>query len=43
MTGTYRLRLTHVWTSWVHEQRPYGDELPERLRVSEPFRLVGPS
>ena len=43
VTGTYRLQLPHVWTSWKYEQRPFGDELAPRLRVSTPFELIGPS
>jgi hypothetical protein len=43
VTGTYRLLLTNVWTSWTREQRPFGRELTARLRFSNAFQLRAPS
>jgi hypothetical protein len=44
VTGTYRLQLSNVWLNWKKEwtSRPFGDQLPVELRVSDPFQLSKP-
>ncbi len=42
VAGIHRLQWSHVLRSFNPKQKPFGDPVPERLRISNEFQLNGP-